>query len=149
MRILILTIVLTLTVTFCIAGCGKDTVKDMGSKVESAVDSVIDKTESILIGAESKLMDGTDSSYNSYSSNSSANNGNITSEKAKSIVLNHAKVDEKDIYDLDIELDNDGGTTHYDIDFETKTAEYDYDVDAKTGKIISSDKKEKSTTTGN
>ncbi len=56
----------------------------------------------------------------------------ITKEKAKTIVLNDAKV--TDYFDYEIEFESDDET--YEISFDTKDTEYEYVIDAKTGKII-------------
>lgn len=63
----------------------------------------------------------------------------ISRDEAKSIALNHAEVKEADIRDLDIELDKDAGTLHYDVDFEVGGKDYDYEIDAVTGKILRSE----------
>lgn len=64
----------------------------------------------------------------------------ISRDEAKSIALKHAEVKEADIRDLDIELDKDAGTLHYDVDFEVGGKDYDYEIDAVTGKILKSEK---------
>ena len=60
----------------------------------------------------------------------------ITPEEAKAIALQDAGLTEDKIYDLDIDLDRDGGAVHYDVDFEKDGADYDYDIDAVTGQIL-------------
>ena len=64
----------------------------------------------------------------------------ISSSKAKSIALKDAGVKENEIYDFEIELDRDNGTLHYDVSFEKDGRDYDYEINAKTGKIISVEK---------
>lgn len=68
----------------------------------------------------------------------------IGREKAKKIALDDAKVKESEIRDLDIELDRDDGTIHYDVDFEVGGKDYDYEIDAKTGEILRSETPPKS-----
>lgn len=63
----------------------------------------------------------------------------ITREEAKKIALNDANVKESEIRDLDIELDKDNGTVHYDVDFALGDKDYDYEIDAKSGKILRSE----------
>lgn len=63
----------------------------------------------------------------------------ISRDDAKKIALDNAKVKESEIRDLDIELDKDNGTVHYDVDFEVGGKDYDYEIDAKTGKILRSE----------
>ena len=35
-----------------------------------------------------------------------------------------------------MELDNDGGALHFDVDFEVSDKDYDYEIDAEDGKIL-------------
>lgn len=69
-----------------------------------------------------------------------ANNDRITKEQAKKIALDDAGVAAADVYDFEIELDNEKSVLCYDISFEYNNRDYDYDIDAKTGEIISADK---------
>ena len=64
----------------------------------------------------------------------------ITPEEAKAIALKDADLAEADVRDLEVELDRDGGTLHYDVDFEKDQYDYEYEIDAKTGKILKSRK---------
>ena len=64
----------------------------------------------------------------------------ITADQAKKIALEDAGVKESEIRDLDMELDKETGTLHYDVDFEVGNKDYDYEIDAKTGKILKSEK---------
>ena len=65
----------------------------------------------------------------------------LTREEAKAVAFAHAGVTEA--YDVEIELDQDKGIVHYEVDFETKEAEYDYEVEAYTGEVLKSRIKEK------
>lgn len=78
----------------------------------------------------------TSSSKNSSTSTSSQ----ISASKAKSIAFNDAGLKESEVYDLEVELDRDNGTLHYDVSFEKDGKDYDYEINAKTGKIISVEK---------
>ena len=64
----------------------------------------------------------------------------ISKEKAKSIALKDAGVNEKDIKDYEIEYDYEKGKYIYEIDFESGKYDYSYDIDANTGKIINKEK---------
>ena len=64
----------------------------------------------------------------------------ITPEEAKAIALQDAGLAEADVRDLEVELDRDDGTVHYDVDFEKGNADYDYDIDAVTGEILRAEK---------
>ena len=64
----------------------------------------------------------------------------INKEKAKSIALKDAGVNEKDVKDYEIEYDYEKGKYIYEIDFESGKYDYGYDIDANTGKIINKEK---------
>ena len=61
---------------------------------------------------------------------------NIGYAKAKSIALNHAGVSENEVYDMDIELDNEDGILVYEVEFKSGNMEYDYEINAATGAIL-------------
>lgn len=80
-------------------------------------------------------------SSSSKSTNSKSSGSGIISEsKAKSIALKDAGLKASDIYDYEIELDRDYSVLKYDISFESGGRDYDYDINATTGKIISVEK---------
>lgn len=62
----------------------------------------------------------------------------IGEEKAKDIALNHSKV--KQYYLMEIEFDADNGVLVYDVEFKSDSYEYDYEINALDGTIISSHK---------
>ena len=64
----------------------------------------------------------------------------IPPEKAKSIALQDAGLQEAEVRDLEVELDREGGNVHYDVDFEKDSYDYDYEIDAVSGKILRSEK---------
>lgn len=64
----------------------------------------------------------------------------IGKEKAKEIALKHAKLNENNVKDLDIEFEYKNGIALYEIDFESEKYEYEYKINAITGKIIFSEK---------
>ena len=61
---------------------------------------------------------------------------NIGYAKAKSIALNHAGVSENEVYDMDIELDDEDGILVYEVEFKSGNMEYDYEINAATGAIL-------------
>lgn len=61
---------------------------------------------------------------------------NLTLDEAIDIALKDAGLTRKEIQDLDIELDWNAGTLHYDVDFEINDRDYDYEIDANTGNIL-------------
>ncbi|MBO5322368.1 MAG: PepSY domain-containing protein [Clostridia bacterium] len=65
---------------------------------------------------------------------------NITREQAISIALESAKLDEKDIKNLETDLDLDEKLPQWEITFDILDYEYSYDIDAYTGEIINAEK---------
>ena len=65
----------------------------------------------------------------------------ITADDAKRIALAHAKLAEKDVTFVKVELElEDNNRYEYDVDFYSGNVEYDYEIDAVSGKILSVDK---------
>lgn len=52
--------------------------------------------------------------------------------------LSPAGLSESDVYELEVELDEEDGI--YEVSFETKSYEYEYEVQATTGKILKAEK---------
>ena len=61
---------------------------------------------------------------------------NIGYAKAKSIALNHAGVSENEVYDMDIELDDEDGILVYEVEFKSGSMEYSYEINAASGAIL-------------
>ena len=65
----------------------------------------------------------------------------ITADEAKRIALAHAKLAEKDVTFVKIELElEDNNRYEYDVDFYSGNVEYDYEIDAVSGAILSADR---------
>ena len=65
----------------------------------------------------------------------------ITADEAKRIALAHAKLAEKDVTFVKVELElEDNNRYEYDIDFYSGNVEYDYEIDAVSGSILSADR---------
>ena len=77
-------------------------------------------------------------SNNSTSNNSTTSKNYISRDKALSIAVSHAKVNQNNIYDIDIELDYKYGQEVYEIDFNYQGYEYQYYIDALKGDILHS-----------
>ena len=60
----------------------------------------------------------------------------ISREQALQIALEDAGLTQDQIHDLEVELDNDSGALHFDVDFEVNDKDYDYEIDAEDGKIL-------------
>lgn len=60
-------------------------------------------------------------------------------EGAKQIALAHAKVAQKDVTFIKVELETENDRLVYDIEFYSGNVEYDYDIDAVSGDIVSYD----------
>jgi uncharacterized membrane protein YkoI len=57
-------------------------------------------------------------------------------DKAKSIALRHAGVDEASLRSLKIEIEDDKGRMIYEVKFHNNHAEYEYEIDAASGTIL-------------
>lgn len=57
---------------------------------------------------------------------------------ALKIAYAHAKVDEADLLEWEIELDESLVGSYFEIEFKTAEAKYEYELDVKTGEILSS-----------
>ena len=65
----------------------------------------------------------------------------ITADEAKRIALAHAKLAEKDVTFVKVELElEDNNRYEYDVDFYSGNVEYDYEIDAVSGDILSADR---------
>ena len=70
-----------------------------------------------------------------------ANKANkISADKAKKIALGDAKLAEKDVTFVKVELELEDNRLVYDVEFYSGNVEYDYDIDAVSGAIVSADK---------
>lgn len=123
--------VLALSLVFILSltACGR-AMNDMTSDVQSATDSIISGTQSAV-----DRITGEDN--NSHSMNLMAG---ITAKEAKEAALRHAKLDESQVSDVDVDLDRDNGKLIYEVDFNSGNTEYDYDINAENGDVISFDK---------
>ena len=63
----------------------------------------------------------------------------IGAEKAKSVALAHAGVNQSQVTRLRCELEKDDGRWEYQVEFYYGTMEYEYEIDAYTGAILSRD----------
>ena len=65
----------------------------------------------------------------------------ITADEAKRIALAHAKLAEKNVTFVKVELElEDNNRYEYDVDFYSGNVEYDYEIDAVSGAILSADR---------
>ena len=64
----------------------------------------------------------------------------ISADKAKKIALGDAKLAEKDVTFVKVELEFEDNRLVYDVEFYSGNVEYDYDIDAVSGAIVSADK---------
>ena len=64
----------------------------------------------------------------------------ISADKAKKIALGDAKLAEKDVTFVKVELELEDNRLVYDVEFYSGNVEYDYDIDAVSGAIVSSDR---------
>ena len=61
----------------------------------------------------------------------------IGEDKAKEIALNRAQLSGDDVYFERVDLENDNGKWHYEIEFQKGSSEYEVDIDSVSGEIIS------------
>ena len=64
----------------------------------------------------------------------------ISADKAKKIALGDAKLAEKDVTFVKVELELEDNRLVYDVEFYNGNVEYDYDIDAVSGAIVSADR---------
>lgn len=64
----------------------------------------------------------------------------ISADKAKRIALGDAKLAEKNVTFVKVELEFEDNRLVYDVEFYSGNVEYDYDIDAVSGAIVSADK---------
>ena len=64
----------------------------------------------------------------------------ISADKAKKIALGDAKLAERDVTFVKVELELEDNRLVYDVEFYSGNVEYDYDIDAVSGTIVSADK---------
>ena len=64
----------------------------------------------------------------------------ISADKAKKIALGDARLAEKDVTFVKVELEFENNRLVYDVEFYSGNVEYDYDIDAVSGAIVSADK---------
>ena len=64
----------------------------------------------------------------------------ISADKAKKIALGDAKLAEKDVTFVKVELELEDNKLVYDVEFYSGNVEYDYDIDAVSGAIVSADR---------
>lgn len=114
----------------------------LSSSENSLVASTEEKTSSTDKVPETNVASSKPQQNSSADKGSTASqsNANISRAKAKSIALTDAGLKESQIYDYEIELDYSLNTLVYEISFEYNGKDYDYDINAKTGKIVSVEK---------
>lgn len=96
---------------------------------EDLVDLTINELNVILNSKNQKINNVT-------SSGNASTKAYIGKDKAKQIAINSAKVNENNIYDLEIELDYEYRMMIYEVSFDTNGIEYEYEINAITGEII-------------
>lgn len=138
MKKILLAFILIFSILTVLAGCGSQTHTHSGKDITSSIqsDNKPDKAEGTEIKDSNSTNENSDKAAQSGTSSADKTNTKITKEEAKSIAFKDAGVKESDVYDLDVELDFDGGVSHYDIDFEKGGKEYEYVIDAQSGKIL-------------
>ena len=118
------------------------------------IEELIDEKEEIrdLYDYDSKIYsDGSinnNNNDNQINNNNSDNNAGITSsnpnenyiskENALKTALDHAKINQNDIRNVEVELDYKYNQTVYEVTFDYKQYEYEYYINAENGNILKS-----------
>lgn len=89
-------------------------------------------------GAVIKYEKDTEDDDDDHHSTSTSTSSYIGRDAAMQKALSHAGLSESDVYELEVELDEEDGI--YEVSFETKSYEYEYEVQATTGKILKAEK---------
>ena len=113
---------------------------DIPERQESTASKVTSSKNTSSKVTSSKDTSSKVTSSKNTSSKVTSSSSNISASQAKEIALKDAGLKASQIYDYEIELDRDRGTLHYDVSFEYNGRDYDYEINAATGKIISVDK---------
>lgn len=114
--------VFCLIFALCLIGCGEnEMMDDLSSGMNSAKDMVESTADKVTDGAMELVA-------------------SITGDQAKRKAFEHAGVKEDEVKDLDVDLDRDGMTLIFEVDFKHGDTEYDYNINAMTGEILSADK---------
>ncbi len=114
--------ILCLVLALCLIGCGEnEMMDDLSSGMNSAKDMVESTADKVTDGAMELVA-------------------SITGDQAKRKAFEHAGVKEDEVKDLDVDLDRDGMTLIFEVDFKHGDTEYDYNINAMTGEILSADK---------
>ena len=66
-------------------------------------------------------------------------NSYIGNDAALDAALRNAGLGKSDVFEVDVDLDTDDGTPHYDVEFKNGANEYDYDIDATNGGVLTKD----------
>ena len=60
----------------------------------------------------------------------------ISEDEALDAALKDAGVAKADATEIEVELDRDDATKHFDVEFKANGMEYDYDIDPVTGDVL-------------
>ena len=91
-----------------------------------------------LVNDEAPIDNEDNNIQDDNTQNTTQSNNYITKEKALSIALKNASLNQSDIYDINVELDYKYNQTVYEVDFNYKNYDYEYYIDATSGKILHS-----------
>lgn len=78
----------------------------------------------------------TDTATPSTASKPSANDAQISRDRAIEIALEKAKLKKADVRDLEAELDYEKGVLVWEVDFDYQNFDYSYDINAESGAIV-------------
>ena len=109
-------------------------------KEDKDYDYEIDAVSGAILKKETPAKAASTTPANTDTPKKTTEKKQLTKNEARDVALKHAGLTTSQVRDLEVELDKDDGTIHYDVDFESDGYDYDYEIDAATGKILKSTK---------
>lgn len=97
-------------------------------------------TTAAPVTSQTKASAKSDVLLNAYSGGE-GQNGTVeptlmTKEEALEAALAHVGLSREEVFDVEIELEEDDGKLHYDVDFRSSTRKFEYEIEAYYGDVI-------------
>lgn len=115
-------------------------IEFIASADNTRYDYEIDAESGAILSADRETgRNGSTTTANSTTTGQQAE-GEITSDEAKAIALQHAGVNEADALYINIEYDHDDNRNEWSVDFASQDTEYDYEINAADGSVLKAEK---------
>lgn len=115
-------------------------IEFIASADNTRYDYEIDAESGAILSADRETgRNGSTTTANSTTTGQQAE-GEITSDEAKAIALQHAGVNQTDALYINIEYDRDDNRNEWSVDFATQDTEYDYEINAADGSVLKAEK---------